>query len=125
MDTPRAAALTLHPDDGRKFEWSNECVTVKLAGEETDGSYTLVEVRVASEFTLPLHVHRNHAETFFILEGELDFRLGDRRFQATAGSTIHVPAGVPHAAVVTDATPQMLMMYCPAGFENDWPNSAN
>ena len=44
----------------------------------------------------PLHVHRRHAESFYVLEGELTFTAGGREFGAKAGSWVQVPAGVPH-----------------------------
>jgi len=44
----------------------------------------------------PAHVHRRHAESFYVLEGELTFTVGDRELRAEAGSWVKVPPGVPH-----------------------------
>jgi mannose-6-phosphate isomerase-like protein (cupin superfamily) len=41
-------------------------------------------------------VHRRHAESFYVLEGELTFTVGDRELRAEAGSWVQVPPGVPH-----------------------------
>lgn len=43
-----------------------------------------------------LHVHHADDEAWHVLEGTLRFRLGDRQVDATAGTTVFVPAGVPH-----------------------------
>jgi mannose-6-phosphate isomerase-like protein (cupin superfamily) len=43
-----------------------------------------------------LHVHREDDEAWYVLEGELRFRFGDRSEVAAAGSTVFAPAGVPH-----------------------------
>jgi Cupin domain len=43
-----------------------------------------------------LHVHHEDDEAWHVLEGELRFRFGDRVEVAQAGSTVFVPAGVPH-----------------------------
>lgn len=43
-----------------------------------------------------MHVHREDDEAWHVLEGELRFRFGDRTEAAPAGSTVFVPAGVPH-----------------------------
>jgi mannose-6-phosphate isomerase-like protein (cupin superfamily) len=43
-----------------------------------------------------LHVHHEDDEAWHVLEGELRFRFSDRSDVVTAGSTVFVPAGVPH-----------------------------
>ncbi len=44
----------------------------------------------------PLHVHRRHIESFYVLEGELTFTVNGSEVRATAGSWLQVPPGVPH-----------------------------
>lgn len=43
-----------------------------------------------------LHVHP-YDEIFHIIEGRAEFTVGDRTFEATAGSLVIGPANVPHA----------------------------
>jgi mannose-6-phosphate isomerase-like protein (cupin superfamily) len=43
-----------------------------------------------------LHVHHADDEAWHVLEGTLVFRLRDRQVEAPAGTTVFVPAGVPH-----------------------------
>lgn len=43
-----------------------------------------------------LHVHYADDEAWHILEGTLTFRFSDRTVEAPAGTTVFVPAGVPH-----------------------------
>jgi quercetin dioxygenase-like cupin family protein len=44
-----------------------------------------------------LHVHYADDEAWHILEGTLTFRFRDRQVEASAGTTVFVPAGVPHS----------------------------
>jgi len=44
----------------------------------------------------PPHVHRRHAESFYVLEGELTLTAGGREVRAEAGAWVQVPPGVPH-----------------------------
>lgn len=44
-----------------------------------------------------LHVHHSDDEAWHVLEGEVTFRYSDRTERAGAGTTVFVPAGVPHA----------------------------
>lgn len=44
-----------------------------------------------------LHVHYSDDEAWHILEGTLSFRFLERTVEASAGTTVFVPAGVAHA----------------------------
>ncbi len=50
-----------------------------------------------------LHVHP-YDEIFHILEGRAQFTVGERHFEATAGSLVIGPANVPHAYELRAAT---------------------
>jgi quercetin dioxygenase-like cupin family protein len=50
-----------------------------------------------------LHVHHRDDEAWHVLEGSLHFSFGDRELDAPAGSTVFVPAGVPHTYQALDA----------------------
>jgi mannose-6-phosphate isomerase-like protein (cupin superfamily) len=49
----------------------------------------------------PPHVHRRHVESFYVLEGELTFTVGDRELRAVAGTWMQVPPGTPHTFAFT------------------------
>lgn len=44
-----------------------------------------------------LHIHYADDEAWHVLEGTLTFRFADRQVEAPAGTTVFVPAGVPHS----------------------------
>ena len=44
-----------------------------------------------------LHVHHSDDEAWYVLEGTLGFRLGDKTATAPAGAAVLAPAGTPHA----------------------------
>jgi mannose-6-phosphate isomerase-like protein (cupin superfamily) len=44
----------------------------------------------------PLHVHLDEDEAWYVLEGNLRFRLGDREVEADPGTAVFGPKGVPH-----------------------------
>ena len=43
-----------------------------------------------------MHVHYADDEAWYIIEGTLTFRFQDRTYEAHKGTTVFVPAGVPH-----------------------------
>jgi quercetin dioxygenase-like cupin family protein len=66
----------------------------------------------------PAHVHAWHAESLYVLEGELLYTVGGRDLRAGAGTWAQVPPGVPHTfAVAGDASSRFLDIHTPgAGF---------
>ena len=107
------------PGGGTDFDWSNDHIFIKVTGGDSGGAYTVVEDNLKSGFALGLHVHHRHAETFYILEGCVDFYVDGAWISAEKGACLHVPAGVPHAAIQSPGAVQskMLMIFQPAGFD--------
>jgi len=69
-------------------------------------------------FSTGLHVHRTQEETFYVLDGECEWQVGDRRIRATVGTFLFVPPGTPHnIANVTDRPARALMTVSPPGHE--------
>jgi uncharacterized cupin superfamily protein len=52
----------------------------------------------------PLHVHRREDESFYVLDGELPFFIGDRIEKAAAGALVHGSRDVPHTFIVDSPT---------------------
>ena len=109
----------LPPNQGLSYDWTNDHVFIKVSAEETGGAYTLVEDNLKPGFALGLHLHKTHAETFYVLEGSIDYYFEDSWHTALPGACLHIPAGVPHAARVTPGTggARMLMVMQPSGFD--------
>ena len=68
-----------------------------------DGAFVIVEWEAAADRigptqpVAPLHVHHRDDEAWYVLEGTLGFRLGEREVEARAGSGVFAPRGVAHA----------------------------
>ena len=57
----------------------------------------MIELAVPSDIPgPPLHVHHGCDETFYVLEGTLTLRLGERTIAVPAGAFVLVPRGVAH-----------------------------
>ncbi|MEM9097270.1 MAG: cupin domain-containing protein [Pseudomonadota bacterium] len=104
---------------GSNYDWSADHTFVKVSAQDTGGQYTLMEDNLKANFALGLHMHRYHAETFYILGGEIHFYIDGDWMTATEGSCIHIPPGVPHACKVAEGETEgrMLMIYQPSGFD--------
>jgi quercetin dioxygenase-like cupin family protein len=113
---PAARSFGLDADEGEARWWMGGLATVKATGKETDGRYTLIEV-LEPEGEGPLHVHHREDEGFFILKGELTFRIGEETIKASAGSFLFGPKDVPHTYTVDSGPAKLLFILSPPGFE--------
>lgn len=102
--------------EGKEYDWMRDHIFVKLTSAETGGLCTLIQDNLKPGFDLALHLHRRHTEVFYILDGEIEFTVGDDMFTARAGAVIYIPPGIPHAAK-SDESGRMLMLYTPGGFD--------
>jgi quercetin dioxygenase-like cupin family protein len=96
---------------------------VLLRSEQTGGHVAVVELTGGGR--PPLHRH-DFDETFYVLEGELTFRVGDDRFTRRATELAFAPRGVPHTyANLSGAPARMLLVITPAGFERYFDHLAS
>jgi mannose-6-phosphate isomerase-like protein (cupin superfamily) len=64
------------------------------------------------------HVHCEHNDVFYVLEGELTFDVGHGELPAPAGTFVLVPPGVEHTFANRTAEPvRVLNIHAPAGFD--------
>ena len=67
-----------------------------LSAELGAGHLEVVEVAIAPGKKIPLHIHPTHEEGIYILDGPLDYILGDESGAVETGDMILAPAGVKH-----------------------------
>jgi len=90
--------VVLLPGEAKAVELAGAIVrTLHAPGAGDDGAFSLVETEESSEgFGPPLHVHRDAAESFYVIEGEYLMHIDGHDFRCPAGSFVHVPRGMPH-----------------------------
>jgi quercetin dioxygenase-like cupin family protein len=89
-----------------------------VTGRETGGAYFAMEAVVPPGGGPPPHVHRNEDETFYVVEGACDIRLGEETVQAGAGDFVNVPRGLVHCFHNSGTeSMRMILTFTPAGIE--------
>ena len=75
------------------------------------------ELETGTEPGIP-HYHRLHSDSFYVLQGVLEFRMGDEWVRAEAGTALSAPRGAIHAfPVALGGRARFLNMHTPGGFE--------
>ena len=110
-------AITLGPGEGRVIQVPSHPITYKATTEGTGGAYSLLEVVVAGEGP-PQHIHKAEEEAFYVLEGELNIKIGEETIRGTAGSFVLIPRGTVHTFWNTGPThAKLLAIFSLPGFE--------
>lgn len=97
--------------------WKTGRVTVKATGTETGDAYSQIEVDDPRGGGPPVHVHHEEDETFYVLEGEVTFLVGDERIDLATGDFLLAPRDIPHAYVVRSKRARILSTISPPGIE--------
>jgi quercetin dioxygenase-like cupin family protein len=116
---PGTDPIAVGPGEGDTIEGpAGGPLTFKVRGEQTNGALTAFENVIAPGDGPPLHVHGAEDEAWYVLGGELRFRLGDQFAAAPAGTFVFVPRGTPHCFQNAGETPaRILVLFTPSGME--------
>jgi mannose-6-phosphate isomerase-like protein (cupin superfamily) len=102
--------------EGRDFAVGPDRVVVKGATAHDGDGFSVIEYEGAAGAPgPPLHLHRAFEECWYILEGEVDFSLGEEVRRIGAGGFVLVPRDAPHTfRVAGDAPARWLGIFSPA-----------
>jgi mannose-6-phosphate isomerase-like protein (cupin superfamily) len=114
MTEGSGAGFVLRPGEGRSIDLGGFGMSVKATHDDTNGLFTLLEAHEPAGFGPPLHIHRDAAEAFYVLEGEYIIFLEGRETSCPAGSFIFIPAGIPHGFRVGGVASRKLVLFTPA-----------
>jgi mannose-6-phosphate isomerase-like protein (cupin superfamily) len=105
-------------DTGVSYWGPGDRYTFLVTGAQSDGAYFIMEALVPPEGGPPPHVHHREQESFYVLDGVLEIRMGETVVQAGMGDFVHIPAGTVHCFRNTgNSTARLLLIFSPGGIE--------
>lgn len=103
---------------GPAFWGPGDHYTFLVTGEESGGAYFAMEALVPPGGGPPPHIHSREDETFYLLEGEIEFLLGEKTILADPGDFVNVPRGTVHRFLnVGTETARLVLTFTPAGID--------
>ncbi|QNN52549.1 cupin domain-containing protein [Nocardioides mesophilus] len=110
-------AVVFHQAGTGPGTWAMGSLFEHLVGPAATGGRLGVSLVVQPPgIATPLHRHTRESEAFFVLEGRIEYRAGEETYELTAGSFLHLPAGIPHAFRIRgDAPARFLGLTVPGG----------
>ena len=114
---PPDDAVVLQPGEGETLAGQTLFPTIKVGREEL----SIVEFRLEPDFAGPeAHVHEDHIDSFYVLEGETEFVSDDEVLVLGAGSFIAAPPGVLHTFRAGGRRSRVLNVHAPSRGFHDW-----
>jgi quercetin dioxygenase-like cupin family protein len=117
-DDPGRRLTIARPDEDQSLAHLGlvgDTYTILVAGSETNGRYTLIDMHVPPGGGPPPHRH-DFEEMFTVLDGEVEVTFRGESITARAGVTINVPANAPHGfRNAGEGASRLLCLCAPAG----------
>lgn len=118
MEAKQTEAIHVPATEGQSVWLVGDTYTFKAVGEDTNGSFMVLEATVPPQAGPPPHIHHYEEEAYYLLEGELEFLAGEHTFKARAGSFVYIPKGILHSFKNVGTEPaRMVTIFTPAGME--------
>jgi quercetin dioxygenase-like cupin family protein len=87
---------------------------VLASADDTGGAFEVFEMTALRDSGPPPHAHP-WSESYSIIEGTVDVRIGDKSFSGSAGSFFQIPAGTFHSHRITSDRARMIVVTSPSG----------
>lgn len=102
MSTP----FIVRPGEGRLLDLGNFEAVVLADAPATSGAFTVLQTQgEPTDFGPPMHVHRDAAEAFYVLDGTYLMYVDRRQDLCPPGSFVYVPPHVAHTFKVVSQQP--------------------
>ena len=118
-DRPKLIALKF----GEPDELSYDAGTVRFlaTSSDTNGAWSLVELKEMPGYHTNLHRHNHTDEAFYVVDGVLTVKINDKLSDYPAGSYVLIPRGTPHAQGNRGKVPaRILLTMTLGGFERSF-----
>jgi uncharacterized cupin superfamily protein len=110
-------AVIHEPESGETLSLRGTRVRVLTTAATSVGAATFEWV-AAPGWDTGSHFHSTIEEQFYVIEGELELRAGDRLIAGRPGTFVAVPSGIAHAFANRSSLPaRMLLVVTPPGHE--------
>jgi mannose-6-phosphate isomerase-like protein (cupin superfamily) len=109
--------LILDPGAGETLSLHGTKIRILGTAAQSVGASTF-EFLAVPGWDTGSHLHSTVQEQFYVLDGEMEIRAGDRLIAAHPGTFVNVPTGVVHAFANRGKAPARMLLVCtPPGHE--------
>ena len=107
-------AKTITPTEAHAYRsYQGGYFRTLISPEESAGSLAILDLVLPSGAEPPPHIHTQEDETFVVLEGELEVRIGNTLRVLKPGDAIFAPRNVRHSFRILTGTARLLNLITP------------
>jgi quercetin dioxygenase-like cupin family protein len=114
---PGSEHLIRNVDSAPAYWWLDGLWIVLAEGKDTGGRFSMMDELMPKGSGPGPHKHTWSDESYYMLDGEITFLIGEEVKTARTGDYIVVPRDTPHAFRVDSETARFLNGYTPASLE--------
>lgn len=105
--------------DGQHISLVGDNYRIIISGKDTNGEYAIIDMIVPPGGGPPPHAHPSFHESFYVVEGEVEFKTEAGTHIAQKGDLVNIPkgAGAHSFKNVCGATARLLCTVVPAGLD--------
>ena len=108
----------VEPNKGRHIAVAGDINTIVASKEDTGGTYSFIEAKVFPGGGPAPHIQTREHEGFYVIEGQITFKVDKQRIEAKPGTFVDVPPNVLHSFKnETDETAKLIIILSPPGME--------
>jgi quercetin dioxygenase-like cupin family protein len=89
---PLDDAVVSLPDEAERFDRGNRVIAIKCDLPQLSA----FDIAFDPDFVVPPHRHDDQVDSFYVLDGEIEFPLADRAARAVPGTWVSAPPGTLH-----------------------------
>ncbi len=91
---------------------------VVVTKAQSEGRYSIMISRWLSTFEVPPHTHKDHSETFYVIDGQVEWTVAGETRVLKAGDALYVPPNTVHSVrVLGGQDSHNMLVYEPGGYE--------
>jgi len=119
MATTTTNITTVNDKEGQSLSVVGDTYRIVISGKQTSGNYTIIDMIVPPGGGPGPHAHANMQETFYVVDGEVEFKTETGSYLAKKGSLVNIPLGgaVHSFKNISQSIAHLLCTVMPAGLE--------
>ena len=119
MENIISPLTTVDAQDGQTLSVVGDTYRIVIAGEQTGGAYAAIDMLIPPGGGPGPHSHAAIQESFYVVDGEIEFKTEDKTHTAGKGAFVNIPLGglVHQFKNRTNTTAHLLCLVTPAGLE--------
>jgi mannose-6-phosphate isomerase-like protein (cupin superfamily) len=108
----------VEPNKGRHIAVAGDINTIVASKEDTGGTYSFIEAKVFPGGGPAPHIQTREHEGFYVIEGQITFKVDNQTIEAKPGTFVNVPPNVLHSFKnETNEVAKLIIILSPPGLE--------